>query len=931
MANDATIVRKSFNGGEITPELHYRSDLESYHKSCKTLKNMVVTPWGMVTRRPPTRHLKWINHTKYGVPIKYIPFRFSLTETFNIVITDGSGTDSPDSSTADMIVYDNNGVIQTLDGVSTDILNTPYAPADINNIQHIQVNDFIYLTCGGDYPVQEINRFFDDDQSDNRWSFKEYDFLIPPFEEQNLTESNFLKITPEGLKVADQPYSKGQVVRGTDYAYTISSIQFIELNTSNSGLTESYLEIKTSSNHNMSVNQDVSIAGVTATGGDYVWKDTNDDITGSIQGRYLVHKIVDATTIQINKIGVGTTAPSFTLSTPTVTRWGSVLYESIIDGNNQPLTDAAAWQEVDTLSGQLSAYSSNFIFTADDVGRYIRIKTDAEPARLKDDWVMADMDLNTIVSQAIPATGVVTLSTDGSWGGKLHLETSIDNGVTFKSIGVIQSRNASNNGSLEREISDPRTLVRVRVDDLYIDPAATYTLAALVWELKINNHYRYFKIKEYVNTGTVYVDTVSPITSANGEYRWSLDSFSTPTGYPKTLCIHDERMVFGGTDEHPNTVWASRVNAWDNFLTDSTDISPYTFTLATDSYDSIRWMVSARNLMIGTENSESTMSSRDENSVISPTNINVKTHTHYGSNKTRAMVTSDLVFFIQGQGKRVRSTQYDFASDQYLSSEMSIFANHITLSGIKEMCYRRNPYTNLFFLLDDGTAALFTYEKDNQIKGWTTFSINSGTIISSGSNYSESGDVIMLIVERDGDYMLEELTNSDDNTVYLDSQTSYTEDFTTAKTVSRYPLSSVTKVVYEDRILDDSEYTLGTVLGGDFESVLTIPAYTTGEVTIGYAFDSEVEPTDVVEFGEHGPTKRATKVNLYLINSGNFDVKINDIDTKFPDGILLEPTERLNGSYDFTVGGGHQPSISVKLSTNNHQPLNLLGIGYNIR
>ena len=37
------LVRKSFNAGELSPELHYRDDLEAYVKGCKNLSNMTPT------------------------------------------------------------------------------------------------------------------------------------------------------------------------------------------------------------------------------------------------------------------------------------------------------------------------------------------------------------------------------------------------------------------------------------------------------------------------------------------------------------------------------------------------------------------------------------------------------------------------------------------------------------------------------------------------------------------------------------------------------------------------------------------------------------------------------------------------------------------------------------------------------------------------
>jgi len=355
------------------------------------------------------------------------------------------------------------------------------------------------------------------------------------------------------------------------------------------------------------------------------------------------------------------------------------------------------------------------------------------------------------------------------------------------------------------------------------------------------------------------------------------------------------------------------------------DVSSYEFSIKTDSFDAIRWLKSTRNLMIGTENAEVTMGTRDNTSAISPTNVDVRTHTYFGSDNTQAITTADLVFFVQGQSERVRSTQYDFASDQYLSSEMSIFAHHITDSGIKEMSFRRHPYNSIFFVLNNGNAVSFTYEKDQQVKGWSRFD-TSGSVVSAASNYSETGDIIAGIIKRGNDYYLESFGTFDETTVFLDNQIVIPEVDTTNITTTGIALTDYNNVenlvvVNDDTIVTSSAYTLTT-------SNLTMPDYVGGDIVLGIPFESEVIPTDIVDFGEHGLTKRSTKLSMYLRHSGEADIEVNDQPAKFTDGLLLNSGSRLNGSYDFTVGGGYQPYVKVKISTKGHRPLNLLGLGY---
>jgi hypothetical protein len=207
------LIRKSFNAGELSPELHYRDDLAAYVKGCKHLTNMTPTPYGAVTRRPPFEVLTKIDEVLYGVPIRYIPFKFSLTEVFHIVFTDGSGSESTDPPTADLIIFDEDGNQVYFDGSNTTaplsalpltlnsvapspvgalnsgfvaMVSTIYDPADLNEIHFINVNDYVYMTCGGKYPVQAISRFFDKDEGGNRWKIAEWEINGGPFLDPNI-------------------------------------------------------------------------------------------------------------------------------------------------------------------------------------------------------------------------------------------------------------------------------------------------------------------------------------------------------------------------------------------------------------------------------------------------------------------------------------------------------------------------------------------------------------------------------------------------------------------------------------------------------------------------------------------------------------------------------------------------------------------------
>lgn len=930
----AQIVRKSFNGGEIAPELHYRSDLEKYHNSCKTMKNVMVTPWGAALRRPPTEQLHKFDTATYGVPVKYLPFRFSLEEVFNIVFTDGSGSASADATTADMIVLDDQGTLQILEGTGTMILSTPYNPLDLDNLHHIQVNDFIYMTCGGLYPEYYILRYFDKTESANRWKIEFNELIGGPFEDLNVIESSTILAKIQNYE-ATKTYSQGEVV----YPSSVITITGggLDLYGGTSSDKWNRVRVDLSSAYGGNIGDSVEIDGfyISSAGNKnyyiryfppptYNVKYENPVQPGDrIEGTFTITKI-DGNSIVIDKTiysdeSSGYAAPVFATDPgANISSIGvdDVYYRSLQNTNiGNALSNASFWEPLDFYEGQVPLVASDEIFASTDIGREVAIVVDRSN-QIYGNW---DADQS---SEIINAQGTMILETSGgAWNGLLELEASYNSGGTWISLGSIRSIDGGYNGSIERTITNPKAIVRVTLSQ-WAPPSGTFVTEKCQWSLSFSEPVRsFFKITGYTDAQNVVAETLSPLIRNYSDYRWQLGAFSETTGYPNTLTIHEERKVYGGIRSKPNTVWGSTVNDFNNFLLGDLDTSPYTFTIKSDSFDTIRWMRSARQLMIGTDNSESIIGTRDESRVISPTNVHVSTQTYFGSSNIQAVVTADLVFFVQGQKERVRSSQYDFGTDQYLSDEASLLAKHITDSGIKEMSYRRHPFNSIFFVLDNGKAVSFTYERENMVRGWSQIEINNGEFISAASNYSDNGDVIVGIVKRGSLYFLERITETNENTVYLDSQIRFTyAEYQSGITLPWENDIGITVVHDDAELVQGNDYAIS---GG----VLTLVGINSGDIVVGYKYEWCIEPTDFIEFGDFGTTKRPSKVALYLIQSGDCTVEINGNNAPFKEGLALNPTERLNGRYELTCGGGYNHTIGIKLSGNGHKPFYLSAIG----
>lgn len=603
-----------------------------------------------------------------------------------------------------------------------------------------------------------------------------------------------------------------------------------------------------------------------------------------------------------------------------------VFYRSKSDSNSgNALNNTTYWEPIDAYKGEIQAIASQPIWSPCSVGRQFRLKTDTDfenNPNLKGEWTSDNTSFGVI------AQGTVVLTTaDGVWRGTLSLQESGDGGLTWETIGQIISQNETN-GILERTIVGADKMVRVKLEDYQKTRGQGYPLYACAWTLEFSNPvYEYYEVLEYVSDYVVNAYPISPVVRATATDKWSLGTYYC-TNNPFTLTIFDERMTFGGTPEEPSTVWTSRAFDFVDFtFAETTDVDGYKFTLNKDSFEQIRWLKEKRNLVIGTDQSETILDSADGNAVTA-TNVAAKTQTNYGSKNIQALNTADQIFFVQTQGDRVRNQKYDFASDSFESEESSIFAARILEPKIKEMCYVRHPYSQIFFTMEDGSIASFIYERANKVFAWSKL-LTEGTVVSAGSNFDENGDRLIAIVKRGNDYFLEEFLNdSSGTTIYLDNATTYTLSSGELSALNLgYELSSYDdyRLVVDDTMLPISSYSItNDVLSAD---PATLSSLDTSSATFGIPFTWTLVPNPPVEQGDYGRYRRLDELSLYLRDSGNVTVKTNEYINAFQSVYNLAKNERLSGEQKLEVGGGWDGEALITLSSDSHQHFEILAFG----
>ena len=147
----------NFLSGEVSPKAWGRVGTDRYESFCKEIQNCTNYGVGGVGRRPGSQFVRsQIAGTDFAEERRLIPFEFSKTEKYLIVLTTGTTT---------LYAIDvNNDVAYTLD--QQDDASSPleifagYAVGDLKDVQYCQSGDLLVLTHP-DYPPIFIVRVTD--------------------------------------------------------------------------------------------------------------------------------------------------------------------------------------------------------------------------------------------------------------------------------------------------------------------------------------------------------------------------------------------------------------------------------------------------------------------------------------------------------------------------------------------------------------------------------------------------------------------------------------------------------------------------------------------------------------------------------------------------------------------------------------------------
>jgi hypothetical protein len=218
--------------------------------------------------------------------------------------------------------------------------------------------------------------------------------------------------------------------------------------------------------------------------------------------------------------------------------------------------------------------------------------------------------------------------------------------------------------------------------------------------------------------------------------------------WPSVVEVHQGRLWLGATADLPNALWGSKVNSLYDFNTDTgapTAASGLSLRVATKG--GIQWLRAQRSFLMGTVLGEYVIGSAGPAIVYN--DYFIKQQSAFGSKRIQPYNVADQVMFVSIDGRKLRGMNYEWETDGWNALDLTFLSPELTVSGIKDITFARDPLELVIATLADGTAAVCTYNKASEVTAWWK-ATTDGFICSHATSFYQSGVVWAAIARQVG-------------------------------------------------------------------------------------------------------------------------------------------------------------------------------------
>lgn len=220
--------------------------------------------------------------------------------------------------------------------------------------------------------------------------------------------------------------------------------------------------------------------------------------------------------------------------------------------------------------------------------------------------------------------------------------------------------------------------------------------------------------------------------------------------WPGAVGYFEQRRVFGGTTDFPQTFWMTKTGAESNldYAIPVRDDDAISIRMAAREASVIRHFVPVGDLLCLTDSGEWVISSTDGGS-ITPYSVSVKPQSYIGASFVQPVVVGTQAVYAASRGGHIRACGYSYDVNSFVSIDMSLRAPHLfDFKTIRDMAYSKGPIPVVWAISSDSRLLGMTYVPEQEVYAWHMHETTSGAFESCCVVGEGNDDALYVIVRR---------------------------------------------------------------------------------------------------------------------------------------------------------------------------------------
>lgn len=197
-------------------------------------------------------------------------------------------------------------------------------------------------------------------------------------------------------------------------------------------------------------------------------------------------------------------------------------------------------------------------------------------------------------------------------------------------------------------------------------------------------------------------------------------AFNASGDYPQAVTYHEQRRWFGGTNNSPLGLWATKSGTESNMTRSLVprDDDALAFRVASREANRIRHLVPLGDLLPFTAGSEMRVTSVNTDA-ITPTSVNVKTESYVGASNVQPVIVNTNIVYAAARGGHIREIGFSERAGGQATGDLSLRATHLfdTLT-IRDIAYSKAPYPIVWAVSSNGYLLGLTYVPEQDVGAW---------------------------------------------------------------------------------------------------------------------------------------------------------------------------------------------------------------------